>query len=109
MPAPDMIGRLSFYEDFPYAWWSGFSGLADLASQDIVVPPGLGLEARYADISDQLERKNAGLKMYAGQVQRLFDGEQGMFDAVTGYAARVADAGGVRTGAAERYWGVVRA
>ncbi len=109
MPAPDMIGRLSFYEDFPYAWWRGFSGLADLASQDIVVPPGLGLEARYADISDQLERKNAGLKMYAGQVQRLFDGEQGMFDAVTGYAARVADAGGVRTGAAERYWGVVRA
>ncbi len=109
MPAPDMTGRLSFYEDFPYAWWSGFAGLADLADQDIEVPPGLGLEARYADISDQLERKNAGLKMYAGQVQRLFDSEQGMFDAVAGYAARVADAGGVRTGAAERYWGVVRA
>ena len=46
--------------------------------------------------------------MYASQVQRLFDSEQGMLDAVTGYAARVAEAGGVGTGAAERYWSVVR-
>ncbi|MGD8682500.1 MAG: hypothetical protein PVG27_01010, partial [Chloroflexota bacterium] len=66
------------------------------------------LEARYADISDQLERKNAGLKLYAGEVQRLFDSEQGMLDAVTGYARRVAQAGGVGTGAAERYWSVIR-
>lgn len=107
MPAPSMTGRLSFYEDFPYAWWGGFSGLADLADQDVDVPAGLALEARYADISDQLERKNAGLKMYAGQVQRLFESEQGMLDAVTAYAARVAEAGGVGTGAAERYWSVV--
>ncbi len=108
MPAEDFSGKLSFYEDFPYAWWSGFAGPSDLTEQDIVVPPGLVLEARYADISDQLERKNAGLKMYAAEVQRLFDDEQGMLDAVTGYAARVADAGGVGTGAAERYWSVVR-
>ena len=46
--------------------------------------------------------------MYAGQVQRLFDSEQAMLDAVTGYAARVAQAGAVGSGAAERYWGVVR-
>jgi len=108
MPAPGMTGRLSFYEDFPYAWWSGFSGPADLAGQDIGVPQGLALEARYADISDQLERKNAGLKTYASQMQRLFDSEQDMLDAVTGYAARVAEAGGIGTGAAERYWSVVR-
>ena len=108
MPAPSLTGRLSFYEDFPYAWWNGFSGLADLASADIEVPHGLALEARYADISDQLERKNAGLRMYASQVEQLFDSEQGMLDAVTGYAARVAEAGGVGTGAAERYWNVVR-
>jgi LmbE family N-acetylglucosaminyl deacetylase len=108
MPAESLAGRLSFYEDFPYAWWSGFSGPADLAEQGIEVPHGLALEARYADISDQLERKNAGLKTYASQVQRLFDSEQGMLDAVTGYAARVAEAGGVGNGAAERYWGVVR-
>ena len=108
MPAPNLTGRLSFYEDFPYAWWNGFSGPADLAGQDIDVPPGLALEARYADISDQLERKGAGLKTYASQVQRLFESEQSMLDAVAGYAARVAEAGGVGTGAAERYWSVVR-
>ena len=28
MPNPSLVGRLSFYEDFPYAWWSGFSGPA---------------------------------------------------------------------------------
>ena len=103
-----LAGRLSFYEDFPYAWWSEFTGLSDLAGQDIGVPRGLALEARYADISDQLERKSAGIKTYAGEIQRLFDSEQGMLDAVTGYAARVAEAGGVGTGAAERYWSVVR-
>lgn len=108
MPAPSMAGRVSFYEDFPYAWWNDFAGLADLADQDIAVPAGLALEARYADISDQLERKAAGLKMYAGQMQRLFESEQSLLDAVTGYAARVAAAGGVGTGAAERYWSVVR-
>jgi hypothetical protein len=31
-----------------------------------------------------------------------------MLDAVTGYARRVAQAGGVGTGAAERYWSVIR-
>ena len=109
MPAPDMASMMSFYEDFPYAWWSGFDGPADLARLDVQLPAGLALKIRYADISDQLERKNAGLKMYPREVQRLFDDEQGMLDAVTGYAARVAEAGGVGTGAAERFWSVVRA
>ncbi len=108
MPVPDLAGSISFYEDFPYAWWSGFAGAADLATLGAAIPPGMALEARYSDISDQLERKNAGLLMYASQVQRLFESEQGMLDAVTGYAARVAEAGGVDTGAAERYWSVLR-
>ena len=73
------------------------------------LPDGLTLEARFADISDQLERKVAGVKVYASQAQRLFDGEQGMLDAVTGFASRTAEAGGVGGGAAERYWSVVRA
>lgn len=107
MPGPRLVDRLSFYEDFPYAWWSGFSGHADLADLDVSLPNGLALEARYSDISDQLERKNAGLLMYASQVQRLFASEQGMLDAVTGYAARVGEGGGVRGGTAERYWSVV--
>lgn len=108
MPGPSLADVTSFYEDFPYAWWNGFSGVGDLAGLDLELPAGLGLEARYADISDQLERKSAGLRLYASQVQRLFSSEQGMLDAVAGFAARVAEAGGVGTGAAERYWSVTR-
>jgi LmbE family N-acetylglucosaminyl deacetylase len=108
MPSPGLAGRLSFYEDFPYAWWTGRSGPQALSDEGVGLPAGLVMEARYADISDQLERKVAGLRMYASQVQRLFDDEQGMLDAVTGFAARVADDGRVGNGAAERYWTVVR-
>jgi LmbE family N-acetylglucosaminyl deacetylase len=109
MPGPEYAGIVTYYEDFPYAWWNGFSGLRDLDGQGIAVPRGLTLEARYADISDQLERKGAGLQMYASVITQLFESEQGMLDAVAGYAARVAQAGGVGTGAAERYWGVAGA
>jgi LmbE family N-acetylglucosaminyl deacetylase len=109
MPAPDLVDRMSFYEDFPYAWWNGQSGQAAMQAQSAGLPDGLTLEARYADVSDQLERKVAGLKVYASQLQRLFDSEQGLLDAVTGFAARAAQAGGVGSGAAERYWSVVRA
>ena len=108
MPIPSLVGSLSFYEDFPYAWWSSFSGPAALARREVDLPDSVLLEARYADISDQLERKIAGLRVYTSQMQRLFDDEQDMLDAVTGFAARVAEAGGVATGAAERYWNVVR-
>ncbi|MFV2062865.1 MAG: hypothetical protein ACC726_05045, partial [Chloroflexota bacterium] len=108
MPAPDMAARISFYEDFPYAWWSGFSSIGDLADQGVELPAGVALEARYSDISDQMERKQAGLRVYASQMQRLFDSEQDMLDAVSSYAARVGEAGGVGSGVAERYWGVTR-
>jgi LmbE family N-acetylglucosaminyl deacetylase len=109
MPSPDLVDHVSFYEDFPYAWWTGFDGLADLDEHDVELPDGLSLEARYADISDQIERKNAGLRSYPSQIQRLFESDQGMLDSVAGYAARVAQAGGIGGSAAERYWGVVRA
>ena len=108
MPGPDLADRLSFYEDFPYAWWNDFNGLSDLPSGAPDVPAGMALEARYADISDQIERKTAGLRVYASQIGRLFESDQGMIDDVAGYASRVAFAGGVGTGAAERYWAVVR-
>ena len=107
MPGPDLASSLAFYEDFPYAWWNGFSDISNLADDDLELTPGLALEARYCDISDQLERKGAGLRVYASQMQRLFHDEQAMLDAVAGYAARVAQAGGVGSGAAERYWAVV--
>lgn len=109
MPGPDLAGLLSFYEDFPYAWWHDFHGQADLPAAMSDLPVGTALEARYADISDVLERKAAGVAVYGTQVPRLFGDEQRMFDDVAGYARRVAFAGGVGTGSAERYWGVVRA
>jgi LmbE family N-acetylglucosaminyl deacetylase len=108
MPTPDLAGLVSFYEDFPYAWWHDFHGQADLPVAMTGLPQGTALEARYADISDVLERKAAGVAVYGTQVPRLFGDEQRMFDDVAGYARRVALAGGVGTGSAERYWGVVR-
>ena len=108
MPTPDLAGLLSFYEDFPYAWWDDFHGQADLPPAMAGLPPGTALEARYADISDVLERKAAGVAVYGSQVPRLFGDEQRMFDDIAGYARRVAFSGGVGTGSAERYWGVIR-
>jgi LmbE family N-acetylglucosaminyl deacetylase len=108
MPGPSLVDGLSFYEDFPYAWWHDFQGIADLPGGGIELPSGLALEARYADIGEQLERKAAGLRVYASQIQRLFEHDQAMLDDLAGYHARVAFAGGIGSGAAERYWGVVR-
>jgi LmbE family N-acetylglucosaminyl deacetylase len=108
MPMPDLAGIVSFYEDFPYAWWDDFHGQADLPHAMTALPQGTALEARYADISDVLERKAAGVAVYGSVVPRLFGDEQRMFDDVAGYARRVAFAGGVGNGSAERYWGVVR-
>lgn len=109
MPGPDLAGRISFYEDFPYAWWNDFTGLADLGPDALGLPDGFALEARYAEIGEQLERKAAGIRVYGSQIVRLFDSDQGMLDDLAGYAARVAAAGRVGTGAAERYWSVVGA
>ena len=106
MPAPSFAGRLSFYEDFPYAWWHDFPGPAQLAANGLVLPPGLALEARYTDISEQLDRKIAGAGLYASQLPRLFESEQQMLDAFAGYGARIAREGGI-AGYAERYWAVV--
>ncbi|MGH2468262.1 MAG: hypothetical protein ACRDGL_11145, partial [Candidatus Limnocylindrales bacterium] len=103
MPGPDLVGHLSFYEDFPYAWWQDFQGPESWPEGTLELPAGVHLTARYADITEQLDRKAAGLKLYASQIVRLFESEQGMLDDLTGYAARVALAGGI-PGAAERYW-----
>ena len=99
---------MSFYEDFPYAWWNDFGGQADLPLDDSVLGEGRALQARYADISEFVERKVAGLRVYASQIPQLFHSDQGMLDDVAGYARRVAFSGGVGSGSAERYWGVVR-
>jgi LmbE family N-acetylglucosaminyl deacetylase len=108
MPGPSMLGRLSFYEDFPYAWWDDFEGLTgrgDGLALDL--PAGVGLEAQYCDITELLERKAAGIRLYASQLPRLFESDQALFDDLAGYHARVALAGGV-SGYAERYWATVK-
>jgi LmbE family N-acetylglucosaminyl deacetylase len=107
MPGPSWAGRVSFYEDFPYAWWNDFPGLADVPPEELGLPPGSLVEARYTDIGEFTERKAAGIRVYASQLQRLFESDQGMLDDLAGYHARIAVAGGVGSGAAERYWSVV--
>lgn len=107
MPSPGMVGRIVFYEDFPYAWWDGFDGPGALPEGALRLPPGIRLQARYADITDTIERKLAGIRIYGSQVPRLFGDEAGLRRDATGHAARIAAVGGI-DGYAERYWGTVR-
>jgi LmbE family N-acetylglucosaminyl deacetylase len=106
MPAPSFIGRTAFYEDFPYAWWTDFDGQSAHGGPRLDLPAGVALEPEYSDITEVMDRKAAGLRVYATQLPRLFDSDQGMLDDLYGYHSRVALAGGVG-GYAERYWATV--
>ena len=104
MPGPDYAGIVTFYEDFPYAWWTDFGrpddlgpGVLDGLPQDVSIIPA------FADITDQLERKIMGISLYTSQLERLFDGTKAMADAVRSYGRALAEVGEV-DGAAERYW-----
>jgi LmbE family N-acetylglucosaminyl deacetylase len=104
MPGPEWAGNVVFYEDFPYAYWSGFGSLDDLPVGALDgLPREVPLTPRYSDITDQLERKITGIEFYESQLDRLFGGPRQMAGAVRQQASRVAAAGGVN-GAAERYW-----
>lgn len=107
MPGPSFVGRLSFYEDFPYAWWSDFQGPSDDGQLELDLPQGVALSAQYSDITEVMDRKSAGILLYASQIQRLFESEQQMLDDLAGYHARTALHGGL-SGYAERYWATVR-
>src|SRR3954471_16457741 len=44
MPGPDYAGVVTFYEDFPYAWWNDFNRLGDLPPTAFAdLPQGVGL------------------------------------------------------------------
>jgi LmbE family N-acetylglucosaminyl deacetylase len=104
MPGPEWRGKVVFYEDFPYAWWKGFSSLDDLPEGALDgIPDDVHLTPRYADIGDQLERKVRGIALYQSQLDRLFGGPKAMAAGVRQYASAVATLGRV-SGAAERYW-----
>ena len=107
MPGPSFVGRLSFYEDFPYAWWNDFGGLSGEGARDLDLPAGVGVEPQYSDIGDMLERKAAGIQLYASQLPRLFESDQALLDDLYGYHSRVALSGGV-SGYAERYWATIK-
>ncbi|MBA2719607.1 MAG: PIG-L family deacetylase [Chloroflexi bacterium] len=109
MPGPDYAGIVTFYEDFPYAWWNDFSRLEDLPRTAFAdLPDGVHLSPEFADIGDQLERKISGINLYESQIDRLFEGTQEMARQVRAYARKVAllDGSG---GAAERYWSTAQA
>ncbi len=105
MPGPSLVGKIAFYEDFPYAWWEDFGRLEDMPAGTFAgLPAGVSLGAEFADVSDVLERKIRGIALYESQLERLFTGRMAMAEAVRTYAARVAEIGSVPNGAAERYW-----
>ncbi|HYL40667.1 MAG TPA: PIG-L family deacetylase [Candidatus Binatus sp.] len=104
MPGPDWAGRIVFYEDFPYAWWSAFSGPDDLPAGSLDgMPAEVLLTPRYAEIGDQLERKVRGISIYESQLDRLFGSAKAMASAVRRHANTVAQQGGIGS-SAERYW-----
>jgi LmbE family N-acetylglucosaminyl deacetylase len=104
MPGPRWAGNVVFYEDFPYSWWQGFEGLEQLPVGALDGIPGdVALTPRYADITEQLEKKVRGVLLYESQLDRLFGGPKPMAAAVRQYGARVASLGRIG-GAAERYW-----
>ena len=104
MPGPEYAGILSFYEDFPYAWWGGFRDLDDLGADPFAdLPSDVSLVPFYADISDQLERKITGIGLYASQIDRLFEDRKEMARATRAYGKAMGGLGDI-DGAAERYW-----
>ena len=104
MPGPEYTGIVTFYEDFPYAWWQDFSSLGDLPADALLdVPDDIALTPDYAEISDQIERKIEGITLYESQLERLFGGSNEMARQVRAHARKVALLGGIGS-SAERYW-----
>jgi LmbE family N-acetylglucosaminyl deacetylase len=104
MPGPEYAGIVTFYEDFPYAWWEAFSRIEELPSEAFSeLPADVTLAPSYADISDQLERKIQGITTYESQMDRLFGGTREMARQARAHAKKIALLGGINS-AAERYW-----
>ena len=105
MPGPEYLGRIAYYEDFPYAWWDEFTRIEELPGGTLPgLPEGVSVAPEYADVSDMLERKIRGIALYESQIDRLFTDTKAMADAVRSHATRIADIGRVPNGGAERYW-----
>jgi LmbE family N-acetylglucosaminyl deacetylase len=104
MPGPEYAGTVVFYEDFPYALWNDFRTLDQLGPEAFRdLPSNVSVYPAFADITDQIERKITGIAIYESQVERLFDGDRQMGDAVRSYGAALGTLGDI-DGQAERYW-----
>lgn len=104
MPGPRWTGCVTFYEDFPYAYWREFARLEDLPAGALgSIPSDVALAPEYAPVTDVVERKIRGIALYESQIDRLFGGVDQMADAVRAQAARIGQLGAV-PGGAERYW-----
>ena len=104
MPGPEYAGIVTFYEDFPYAFWNDFRRLEDLGAGGLdSLPSDVSILPTFADITDQVERKIMGINIYQSQIERLFDGTKEMANAVRSYGRTIAELGEVE-GSAERYW-----
>ncbi len=104
MPGPEYAGIVTYYEDFPYAWWNDFRQLSDLPAGALAgLPADVALTPELADITETVEQKIMGLQLYESQLDRLFGGKEAMGDAVRGFGTKVAAQGGL-PGFAERYW-----
>jgi LmbE family N-acetylglucosaminyl deacetylase len=100
---PGLLGRLLFYEDFPYAQRIGFERLDQLPGHALAdMPRDVSLAPEYSELGPLVERKVEGIRVYASQVDSLFGDDAAMVDAVRSRAIRVGQLGGV--GPAERYW-----
>ena len=106
MPGPDYAGIVTFYEDFPYAWWNDFRRLERPARRGALdaLPADVIVSAEFADITDQLERKIMGIALYASQIERLFDGTRRDGRRGPRLRPRRSPSSAGSTGPAERYW-----
>jgi hypothetical protein len=100
---PGLLGRLLFYEDFPYAQRVGFERLEQLPGHALAtMPHDVSLAPEYCELGDLLDRKVEGIRVYASQIDSQFGSDGAMAEAVRSRASRVGQLGGIDP--AERYW-----
>jgi len=102
--SPDLSCDLVFYEDLPYSAWAEFHSLEQLRPDQLAgFSPSLALVPEYVQLSDALlDRKLAGIRIYASQIDQLFGSDSNMESVIRARAAQVGAVAGV--GPAERYW-----
>lgn len=96
--------RLVFYEDLPYAAFAEFHSLEQLRPDQLAgLSPWITLVPEHVELTGDLaDRKLAGIRAYASQIDRLFGSDAEMAAVIRARAVRVGRVSG--TEPAERYW-----